>query len=69
MALRSGGSETHGQPRTLGALDAPKLGVAETIIGTTTTTKIGPTQVTMAMPVKEVLEQNIMTDAAVPGIN
>ena len=48
---------------------AHNMRVEVTTIGKAITTKIGPMQVTMAMPVKEVLEQNIMTDAADPGIN
>ena len=40
-----------------------------TTIGKVITTKIGPMQMTMATPVKEALEQIIMTDAADPGVN
>ena len=98
---RALGGETHGRPRILGALDAPKLVAAETTIGTkmagrigpklkmtttslgrahkmrvevttignTTTTTIGQTPATMAMPLMEALEQTTTIGAADPGIS
>ena len=55
-------------------MSATSLGAAHntrpevTTIGKVITTKIGPIQMTMATPVKEALEQIIMTDAADPGV-
>ena len=48
---------------------AHNMRVEVTTIGNTSTTTIGPTQATMAMPLMEVLEQTIMIGVADPGAN
>ena len=48
---------------------AHNMRVEVNTIGNTSTTTIGPTQATMAMPLMEVLEQTTTIGAADPGIN
>ena len=63
------GIETRGWTKVIGNLDASKVVVAETTIGSITTTTVGATLTTMVMPFNMALEQTTRIGTAIRGIS